>query len=38
VQGDVLNTTLDMQGYAAGIYLVNVTTVDHSWTQRVIVQ
>jgi hypothetical protein len=38
VQGDVLNTTLDMTGYAAGAYLVNVSTADRSWTERVIVQ
>jgi len=38
LQGDVLNTTFDMQGYAAGIYLVNVTTADRAWTKRVIVQ
>lgn len=38
VQGDILNTTVHMQGYAAGIYLVNVSAVDRTWTKRVIVQ
>jgi hypothetical protein len=38
LQGDMLNTTLDLQGYAAGIYLVNVNTTDHAWTKRVVVQ
>lgn len=38
LEGDVLNTTIDMQGYAAGIYLVNVVTADRSWTERVVVQ
>lgn len=38
VEGEVLNTTIDMSGKAAGMYLVNVSSNDQNWSERVIVQ
>ncbi|MBL0042959.1 MAG: T9SS type A sorting domain-containing protein [Flavobacteriales bacterium] len=38
VEGEVLNTTIDLSGKAAGMYLVNVSSNNLNWSERVIVQ
>ncbi len=38
VEGEILNTVVNMQGYPAGAYQVVVVSPDHRWTKRVLVQ
>lgn len=38
VSGDVLNTVIDLGHCAAGVYLVNISVGERSWTERLVVQ
>ena len=38
VSGEVLNTVIDLRHCAAGVYLVNLSVGDRTWTERLVVQ